>query len=54
LLLTVLWKHSLGPHDDEPLDIEAVCRAHLDLVLHGLATGDAVPESKPAKKRSRT
>jgi AcrR family transcriptional regulator len=36
LLLTVLWQHSLGPHDDRPLDAEAVCRAHLDLLLHGL------------------
>jgi AcrR family transcriptional regulator len=36
LLLTVLWQHSLGPHDDRPLDARAVCRAHLDLLLHGL------------------
>jgi AcrR family transcriptional regulator len=36
LLFTVLWQHSLGPHDDRPLDVHAVCRAHLDLLLHGL------------------
>jgi AcrR family transcriptional regulator len=36
LLLTALWKHSLGQHDDHPLDAGAVCRAHLDLILNGL------------------
>jgi Tetracyclin repressor-like, C-terminal domain len=36
LLFTVLWQHSLGPHDDRPLDVHAVCRAQLDLLLHGL------------------
>jgi AcrR family transcriptional regulator len=36
LLFTVLWQHSLGPYDDRPLDAQAVCRAHLDLLLHGL------------------
>ena len=36
LLFTVLWQHSLGPHDDRQLDVQAVCRAHLDLMLHGL------------------
>jgi AcrR family transcriptional regulator len=36
LLFTALWQHSLGPHDDRPLDVQAVCRAHLDLLLHGL------------------
>jgi AcrR family transcriptional regulator len=36
LLFTVLWQHSLGPHDDRPLNVQAVCRTHLDLLLHGL------------------
>jgi hypothetical protein len=36
LLLTALWQHSLGPLDTRPLDVHAVCRAHLDLLLHGL------------------
>jgi AcrR family transcriptional regulator len=51
LLLTVLWKHSLGPHDDRPLDAEAVCRAHLDLILHGLQA--ARPARKSYRERSR-
>jgi AcrR family transcriptional regulator len=36
LLLAVLWKHSLGPVADNPLDIAALCRAHRDLLLNGL------------------
>jgi AcrR family transcriptional regulator len=48
LLLTVLWKHSLGPHDDKPLDAQAVCRAHLDLVLHGLR-----PTTPPRERNRR-
>ena len=36
LLITVLIKHSLQLPGDRPLDAGAVCRAHLDLLLHGL------------------
>jgi AcrR family transcriptional regulator len=43
LLLTVLWKHSLGPHADRPLDAGAICRAHLDLILHGLRAHSPAP-----------
>jgi AcrR family transcriptional regulator len=43
LIFSLLWQHSLGPHDDRPLDVLAVGRAHLDLVLHGL--GVAPPSS---------
>jgi AcrR family transcriptional regulator len=48
LIFSVLWQHSLGPHDDRPLDVQAVCRAHLDLVLHGLRLAPK-PSHKPAK-----
>jgi AcrR family transcriptional regulator len=53
LLLTALWKHSLGPHDDRTMDVSAVCRAHLDLLLHGLAAhGPSCPEpSHPRRRR---
>jgi len=51
LLLTVLWKHSLGPHDDRPLDAGAVCRAHLDLILHGLQAARSA--RKTNRERSR-
>jgi AcrR family transcriptional regulator len=53
LLLTVLWKHSLGPHDDRALDLAAVCRAHLDLVLHGLQPSPPADAGKTRPKRSR-
>jgi AcrR family transcriptional regulator len=52
LLFTALWKHSLGPHDDRPLDIQAVCRAHLDLLLHGLQAPPR-PARKASGQRSR-
>ena len=36
VLLTMLWKHSFEPYDGKSLDAQALCRAHLDLLLHGL------------------
>ena len=36
VLLTMLWKHSFEPFDGKRLDAHALCRAHLDLLLHGL------------------
>ena len=48
LLFTVLWQHSLGPHDDRPLDVQAVCRAHLDLMLHGLRRPPPLPAQTPS------
>ena len=50
LILSVLWQHSLGPHDDRPLDVQAVCRAHLDLVVHGLRLA---PKSSQTASRKR-
>jgi AcrR family transcriptional regulator len=52
LLLTALWKHSLGPHDDRSLDAHAVGRAHLDLILHGLQAPPTAAR-KPSGRRSR-
>jgi AcrR family transcriptional regulator len=49
LLFTVLWQHSLGPHDDRPLDVHAVCRAHLDLLLHGLQRHPPPPRRRLGK-----
>ncbi len=50
LLLTVLWQHSLGLHDDRPLDIAAVCRTHLDLLRNGLRASEPAGPEKPLKK----
>ena len=36
LLLSVLWKHSFGPHTTRALDVAALGRAHLDTLLNGL------------------
>jgi AcrR family transcriptional regulator len=36
MLLAALWKNSLEPHADAPLDAAALARAHLDLLLQGL------------------
>jgi AcrR family transcriptional regulator len=36
LVFSVLWRHSFEPHDDAPLDVAALCRAHLDALLNGL------------------
>jgi AcrR family transcriptional regulator len=40
LLFSVLWRHSFEPHDKTPLDITALCRAHLDALLDGLRPRD--------------
>jgi AcrR family transcriptional regulator len=47
LLLACLWRHSFEPHSDRPLDIEALFRAHLDLLRRGLATE---PGGEPSKE----
>jgi AcrR family transcriptional regulator len=51
LLLSILWNHSLGPHDDRPLDTSAVGRAHLDLLLHGLQAQGPPPTPRPCAER---
>jgi len=45
LLLAALWRHSLERHADRPLDIDALCRTHLDLLHRGLAVE---PDIKPS------
>lgn len=37
LLLGALWRHSFEPHAKVPLDIDALCRTHLDILRRGLA-----------------
>lgn len=53
LLFSVLWQHSLGPYDDRPLDVQAVCRAHLDLVLHGLNVAQRSSRRSSRKRGKR-
>ena len=44
LLLGILWRHSFERHAGRPLDIDALCRTHLDLLRRGLA---AQPHGEP-------
>jgi AcrR family transcriptional regulator len=41
LLVTMLWRHSLAPYDKDGPDLPALCRAHVDLLLHGLLKPEA-------------
>ena len=43
VLLTMLWKHSFEPYDGKRLDAQALCRAHLDMLLHGLMKREGTP-----------
>lgn len=43
LVLGLLWAHSIGPAADRPLDLAALGRAHLDLLLHGLMRKEPAP-----------
>jgi AcrR family transcriptional regulator len=36
VLVAALWRHSLGHFDPGGLDAAALCRAHADILLHGL------------------
>ena len=36
ILFSALWRHSFEPHDEAPLDVAALMRTHVDLLLHGL------------------
>src|SRR5882672_2920597 len=43
VLLSMLWKHSFEPFDGKRLDAQALCRAHLDLLLHGMLKPGGAP-----------
>lgn len=47
LLLAALWRHSFEPHASRPLDIDALCRTHLELLRHGLAVE---PGGRPSEE----
>lgn len=40
ILFAALWRTVLEPAGIEPLDLEAMARSHLDLVLNGLCIGE--------------
>lgn len=37
VILGMLWRHSFQPHENRPLDVEGLCRTHLQLLSRGLA-----------------
>jgi AcrR family transcriptional regulator len=52
LLFALLWHHSLGRYADPALDLHALCQAHLELLLRGLAASS--PGAPRPKKRRRS
>jgi AcrR family transcriptional regulator len=40
LLLAALWRHSFERHSGPAIDLDALCRASLELLRHGLAAGE--------------
>ena len=51
LVLSALWKHTFDAHAESPLDVAALCRAHLDALLNGLLRPAAPRRAKPSKAR---
>ncbi len=61
LILGMLWRHSFERHEGRPFDVEALCRAHLQLLSRGLAaegrgaadaTGpDAAADDRPKARK---
>jgi hypothetical protein len=51
LLLGMLWQHSFERHEKRRLDVDALCRAHLDLLFHGIASDPGQP--RPTAKEAR-
>jgi AcrR family transcriptional regulator len=51
LLLSVLWKHTFDAHTARPLDVAALCRAHLDALLNGLRRPAASRRTKTSNTR---
>jgi AcrR family transcriptional regulator len=47
MVLAMLWRHSLAPHDREPLDATALVDTHLQLLLRGLVS-DGRAAASPA------
>jgi AcrR family transcriptional regulator len=43
IFVGLIWQHVFQPHDKERLDLHALCRAHLDLLLNGLLKPEEAP-----------
>jgi AcrR family transcriptional regulator len=48
MMLGMLWRHSFARHERRPLDTNALCRAHLQILSHGV-----LPDRAPRRKHRR-
>ncbi|QVL31335.1 TetR/AcrR family transcriptional regulator [Telmatocola sphagniphila] len=53
-VFSVIWRHTFERHDMNPLDIPALARAHLDILLQGLMVSPRSIGGKHAGRRSKT
>ena len=57
MMLGMLWRHSFARHERHPLDANALCRAHVQILSRGVLSNQAVRSAKggklQAKARSR-
>jgi len=55
MMLGMLWRHSFAQHERRPLDTNALCRAHLQILSRGLLPDRALRSAtggKPRRKRT--
>jgi AcrR family transcriptional regulator len=50
LMLGMLWRHTFARHERRPLDVAALCRAHVQVLSHGLLPPPAARQAAPARR----
>jgi AcrR family transcriptional regulator len=55
MMLGMLWRHSFAPHERRPLDADALCRAHVQILLHSVLPdrARAAPTGGKPRQNSR-
>jgi AcrR family transcriptional regulator len=51
MMLGMLWRHSFAQHERRPLDTDALCRAHVQIVSRGLLADKPRQKSRPRPPR---
>ena len=54
LMLGMLWRHSFARHERRPLDTNALCRTHVQILLHGLLPDRALHSATAGKPRQKS
>ena len=54
MMLGMLWRHSFAQHERHPLDTNALCRAHVQILSRGLLADKARQESRSRPRLNRT